>query len=207
MKKYIFLLTLIIVTSCNAQNKSLMIPEIDNKFEKFDDVKYQNRINKNEFTLREINQNQSYLEMGFDRDGGFTIFTYPYAYFSITKIYYPNGIIKSKGVSSNTGRFQKGIWYEFDEEGKLIKEINYDKPYKFTFEDILKFCEKQNIKIEKGPILQGTGWHNEISRTIENGQPSWKIEYLKKTNLIEIIKLDGITGKVLGTETYEYINN
>ena len=207
MKKYIFLLILIIVTSCNAQNKSHMTPEIDNKSEKFDSCRYKNRPNINSHALIEKKLNGDYIEMIESKSSKSYVETSKNSYYRITKIYYPNGNIKMKGLSANTGRFQKGIWYEFDEQGNLFKEIDYDKPFKFTFEDILKFCEKQNIKIEKGPILQGIGWHNEISRNIENGHPIWKIEHLKKINLVEIIKLDGITGEVLGTETYDYINN
>lgn len=205
MKKYIFLLILVIVTSCNAQNKSLMTPEIDNKFERFDSIRFNLSTKENPNILRDFQPNGNYIEMSVSKSGKYYLEYYKDSYFMISKSYHLNGNIKKKGIAFNDF-FSKGIWYEFDEEGKLIKEIDYDEPFKFTFEDVLKFCEKQNIKIEKGPISQN-GWHNLISREIENGKPVWKIEYLKKTNLIEIIKLDGITGKVLGAETYDYINN
>ncbi|AZB08655.1 hypothetical protein EG344_07300 [Chryseobacterium sp. G0162] len=207
MKKYIFLLILM-MTSCKAQNNALMIPEIDNKFEKFDTIKY-NSLKKNisnaVFTTL---KNGTYIEMVKVKAGAAYYETPHDSYFKIFKDYYPSGNIKYKGIALNVwGNFKKGIWYEFDENGNLIKEIDHDRPYKFTFEDILKFCEIQGIKIDKGPILQSTGWHNEISRKIENDKPVWEIEHLKKSNLVEIIKLDGITGKVLGTSTYNYINN
>lgn len=207
MKKYFFLLILIINISCNAQKNSLMIPEIDNKFEQFDSIKFNLSVKESPDILRQFQPNGNYIEMTIANSGKYYLETFKDTYYMISKSYYPNGNIKKKGIGFNADAFQKGIWYEFDEEGKLIKEIDYDKPFKFTFEDILKFCEKENIKIDKGPILQSTGWHNKIFRNIENGLPIWKIEHLKKTNLVEIIKLDGITGKVLGTETYEYINN
>ncbi len=207
MKNYFLILILFINYSCNAQNKSLMVPEIDNRFERFDSFKYDSLYKKNSNYIKDTLNNGTYIEMNVANYGKSYSITTKDSYYTITKVYYPNGIIKTKGVSNNTETFQVGIWYEFDEEGKLVKEIDYDKPYKFTFEDILKFCEKEKIEIRKGPILQSTGWYNEISRSIENGQPIWRIEHLKKTNLIEIIKLDGVTGKVLGTETYDYINN
>lgn len=206
MKKYFVFLFLLMVTSCNAQKHTPMIPEIDNRFEIFDNFKYESRINKSSRNFQEFQQDGSSIEMDKDTTYGWYGMTPKDSYYRVTKVYYPNGIIKSKGISANTGRFQAGTWYEFDEEGKLIKEIDYDKPFKFTFEDILKFCEKEKIEIKKGPISQN-GWHNEISRIVENGQPIWKIEYLKKTNLVEIIKLDGITGKIIDKETYDYINN
>lgn len=206
MKKYILLLILIIVTSCNAQKKLLMIPEIDNRFEIFDNFKYDSLKNIDIHNTNEYLYDGSYIEMLSVKAGKYYRKTYKNSYFTISKSYYVNGIIKRKGVMNNTQTFQVGIWYEFDEEGKLIKKIDYDQPFKFTFEDIIKFCQKENIEVENGPILQN-GWHNEISRNIENGQPIWKIEHLKKTDLVEIIKLDGITGEILGAETYDYINN
>ncbi|KFF24362.1 hypothetical protein IW16_21070 [Chryseobacterium vrystaatense] len=184
-----------------------MIPEIDNKFEKFDSVKYNSRSNLDSRVLRENKLDGCYLEMDKDNTYGWYGMTLKDSYYRITKIYYPNGNIKKKGLSANTGNFQKGVWYEFDEQGNLIKETDYDKPFTFTFEDILKFCEKHRIKINKGPILQSTGWHNDIFRDIQNGKPIWRIEHLKKTNLVEVIKIDGVTGKVLETSSYGYINN
>ncbi|WP_165605766.1 hypothetical protein [Flavivirga aquatica] len=43
--------------------------------------------------------------------------------------------------------FEKGIWKEYDEEGNLIKETDYDAPYKYTWEDILSFIKKRGIII------------------------------------------------------------
>ena len=51
--------------------------------------------------------------------------------YSITKVYYPNGNIKKKGVGY-VYFFKKGTWYYYDENGKLIEEINHDAPFKFT---------------------------------------------------------------------------
>lgn len=206
MKK-IFLLMLIVNISCNAQKKTFMIPEVDNKFEKFDSIKFNSATKESSDILREFLSNGNYIEMTVSNSGKYYLETFKDSYYMISKSFYSNGNIKRKGLGFNGDAFQKGIWYEFDENGNLIKEINYDKPFKFTFEEILKFCKKQGIKIDKGPILQSTGWHNKIFREIEEEHPIWKIEYLKKSNLVEIIKLDGVTGKVLGTSTYKYINN
>lgn len=205
MKKYIFFLILITVTSCNAQNKSLMIPEIDKKFEQFDSIRFNLSVKESPDIVRQFQPNGNYVEMSISKTDKSYIESFKDTYYMILKFYYPNGNIKKKGAGFHDF-FSKGIWYEFDEKGKLIKEVDYDKPYKFTFEDILKFCEKENIEIKKGPILQN-GWHNRIFRNVENDNPIWSIEYLKKKDLVEIIKLDGITGKILGTETYDYINN
>ncbi|WP_336961176.1 hypothetical protein [Chryseobacterium contaminans] len=206
MKKF-FLLILLVNISCNAQNNLPMEPKIDNRFEKFDSIKFNNSNKKNPYVLRELLNDGTYIELDQGSYGKGYIETPLNSYYMITKIYYPTGNIKSKGLSNNTETFKKGIWYEFDEQGNLIKETDYDKPFIFTFENILNFCKNKGIKIDKGPILQSTGWHNLISRKIENDKPIWEIEHLKKSNLVEIIKLDGITGKIIGTSTYKYINN
>lgn len=206
MIKYLFLLILLANISCNAQKNKLMIPEVDNKFEKFDSIKFSNEADIKFQILRKTEQNGSYVEMSQSKSMKSYVETPLNSYYRITKIYYTNGNIKSKGLSSNTGYFQKGIWYEFDEQGNLVKEVDYDKPFKFIFEDVLRFCEKENIEIKKGPISQN-GWHNTISRKIENDKPIWKIERLKRPDLVEIITLDGIKGKVIKRETEEYLNN
>ncbi|WP_123872968.1 hypothetical protein [Chryseobacterium contaminans] len=206
MKKYFFLLILIITTSCKAQKSLLMMPKIDNKFEKFDQDHYNKIYKKDIYLAYDKLSDGTYIEMDQSKNMKSYVETPLNSYYRITKIYYTNGNIKSKGLSSNTGYFQKDIWYEFDEQGNLIKETDYDKPFKFTFEDILKFCEKENIEIKKGPISQ-SGWHNIISRKIETDKPIWKIERLKRSDLVEIITLDGITGKVIKRETEEYLNN
>lgn len=207
MIKYLFLLILLVNISCNAQKNKLMIPEIDNKFEKFDSIKYSYLHTKNPHNTNEVQSDGSYVEMIKLKESRY-FYTPKDSYFTLVKLYHNNLNIKKKGVGINTGAFtfKLGIWYEFDEQGNLIKETDYDKPFKFTFEDILKFCEKENIEIKKGPISQ-SGWHNIISRKIETDKPIWKIERLKRSDLVEIITLDGITGKVIKRETEEYLNN
>lgn len=207
MKKYFVLLILIMVTSCNAQKHTLMIPEIDNRFEMFDSTRFNLSTKESPDILRQFLPNGNYFEMSISKSGKYYMETIANTYYMISKSYYLNGNIKKKGIGFNGDAFPIGTWYEFDEEGKLIKEIDYDKPFKFTFEDILKFCEKEMIRVDKGPILQSTGFHTKIYREIIEDQPIWKIEHLKKTNLVEIIKLDGITGKIIDKETYDYINN
>ncbi|SHM01007.1 hypothetical protein [Chryseobacterium contaminans] len=206
MKKYFFLLILTINTSCNAQTSNLMNKEN----ELYHEIDLKRITETNEFVKRGFLSNNNYVELFFNKTGNIVLESSQNSFFSVYKEYYPNKLIKIKGLQLNINSrysFKKGFWYEFDEKGNLIKETDYDIPFKFTFEDILKFCKNKRIKIDKGPILQSTGWHNKIFRDLENGHPVWEIEHLKKSDLVEIIKLDGITGKVLSTSTYKYINN
>ncbi|MGV0925394.1 hypothetical protein [Empedobacter tilapiae] len=207
MKNLIILLVLNIMLACQSQNIKIITPIVDNKFETFDNIQSIVKFDKNQDVLRTFLPNGNYIEILIFSTGKQYDETYKDSYYSLTKIYFPNGNIKAKGISFNGTGFSSGIWYDFDEEGKLVKETNYDEPYQFTFEDILKFCEKENIRVDKGPILQSTGFHTTIRRDVENGQPWWEIKRLKTPDTIEIIKLDGITGKVLSRTEQEYINN
>ncbi|MGV0925392.1 hypothetical protein [Empedobacter tilapiae] len=210
MKNLIILLTLNIMLACQSQNINTMEPTVDNKFETFDQlekIKFKTIIDKNNLVIRGYLFNNNYVEITSVIPVKYYIETIKDSFFLISKSFYSNNNIKSKGLGFNGDGFPIGIWYYFDEEGKLIKETNYDEPYKFTFEDILKFCEKENIRVDKGPILQSTGFHTTIYRDVENGQPWWEIKRLKTPDTLEIIKLDGITGEVLSRTEQEYINN
>jgi len=215
MKKKILIYVLLgLLTSCIAQKnkeksikKDIMIPKLDRNFEMFDLNRYNRLQALNPYLVKELMTNGNYLEM-FKSDAGLGIYeTLSNSYFQISKVYYKNGYIKAKGVEFNGYAFNMGIWYEFDESGKLIKETDYDKPYKFTFDDIVKFCENEKILLQKGPILQNTGYHTVIRRDHNAESSWWQIEWLKKPNVIEIIKLDGNTGKILKRQDTDYTNN
>ncbi|MDR4894563.1 MULTISPECIES: PepSY domain-containing protein [unclassified Chryseobacterium] len=210
MKKIFLLFSLLILFSCKSQKRNMIIPTIDNKFEKFDTDKFSQSTKKETDVVREFLPNGNYIEMSIANSGKYYTESYKGSYFMLSKSYYSSGNIKYKGIMFNVpwgAPFQKGIWYEFDENGKLIKEVDYDKPYKFTFEDVLKFCEKEVIPVTKGPVLQSTGFHTIISRRIENEKPIWEIEWLKKSNRVENIILDGISGKVISRRESQFINN
>ncbi|MGV0925393.1 hypothetical protein [Empedobacter tilapiae] len=189
-----------------------MEPTVDNKFETYHTPIFGEITEENNLVKRGYLDSNNYIEIYFNKETfKITLETTKSSFFSIYREYYTNDNIKLKGLRFNNNNdrfsFRKGIWYDFNVEGKLIKETNYDEPYKFTFEDILKFCEKENIRVDKGPILQSTGFHSTIRRDVENGQPWWEIKRLKTSDTIEIIKLNGTTGEVLSRTEQEYINN
>ncbi len=205
-----------ILSTCIAQktNKSKnnnlnkkMIPKIDKNFEVFDSVKFNNSKKENPYVLREFFSDGTYIELDQGSYGKGYKLTPKNSLYQISKTYYKSGNIKVKGIGFNGDGFYVGTWYYFDESGKLIKETDYDKPYKFTFEEIVKFCENEKIPLQKGPILQSTGYHTVIRRDFNAESSWWQIEWLKKPNVIEIITLDGNTGKILKRQDTDYTNN
>jgi antitoxin component YwqK of YwqJK toxin-antitoxin module len=201
--------------SCKAQENNIkkdtmIYPIVTKDFETFDENHYIQLKQKDEFNTTEFLPNGNYFEMGtFNKDGRQAIEHYNNSYFNVNKFYYKNNKIKLKGVIVNNGTALIGTWYEFDEKGNLIKEIDYDKNYKFTFEDILKFCERENIRVDKGPILQSTGFHTYIFREYlaTTNESTWTIEWLKSPDIIQTINLDGTIGKVLSRKDTHYENN
>ncbi|WP_426477422.1 hypothetical protein ACP3T3_19645 [Chryseobacterium sp. CBSDS_008] len=207
MKKLFLFLSFLFLISCKSQNKNMNIPTVDNSFEKFD-FSVMNKYPKNSLgDVKLFLDNGNYLNITKTNDKIYYIETFKDSYSQLYKAYYKNGNIKSKGMGFNGDAFQKGIWYEFDESGKLIKKTDYDQPFKFTFEDIVKFCVKENIPLTKGPVIQSTGFHTMIRRSAENQQPIWEIEWLKKPDVVETIIVDGISDKVISRKEAKYINN
>ena len=208
MKNLMILSLLNIFIQCQSQkiNKS-MIPIVDNRFEKFDIYTFNKLLSTdNSFAISQINndvteqlQKQSY---GFiDR-----IF-YTKSYFIYVKKYSSNYSIKEKGLLFNQGS-QIGIWYYFDESGKLIKEENTDEGYDFTPEDVVKYCESHKIKLPKG--YQDSGYKTSVYKKEIDGKKVWQISYViavGKEEFIEEIILDGKTGKLIKKKQVSYINN
>ncbi len=98
-----------------------------------------------------------------------------------------NGKLKIKGIYYPND-VELGIWREYDDEGNLIKEENYDEGYEYSFEDVVKFLRLRGVDL----------FHRYTSITRNNGV--WNIVYVKGDKYpkdIYDIDIDGKTGKVL----------
>lgn len=194
----------------NTKKDTMIYPIVTKDFEVFDENRYKQLLQKHDnIRANEFLNNGNFYTMNGANTIKYTSEFIKDSYFNINKHFYKNNNIKLKGLIVNSGHALIGTWYEYDEQGKLIKEIDYDKDYKFTFEDILKFCERENIKIDKGPILQSTGFHTYIYREYSpiSNQAIWTIDWLKAPDVIQTVKLDGTTGKVLSRTDTHYENN
>ncbi|WP_228414862.1 hypothetical protein [Chryseobacterium sp. G0201] len=132
---------------------------------------------------------------------------YNNSFFMQVKNYYPSRNIENKGIAFNEGA-PIGIWYYFDESGKLIKEENTDDGYDFTPKDVVKYCESHKIKLPKG--YQDSGYKTSVYKKEIEGKKVWQISYViavGKEEFIEEIILDGKTGKLIKKKQVSYINN
>lgn len=111
-------------------------------------------------------------------------------YFTSYQIYYPNGNIKSKRVSSWLG-FTSGASYQYDENGNTTETKDWDEGYAFTFKDVLQFLDALPYKIQKtSPIT--------INKIIHNDIKIWVITYHDRNSNKQLTYvLDASNGKIL----------
>lgn len=182
------------------------IPTIDDSFEIFKLEEF----NNNKIRLKSIREIDgiTIVRVGSDTHSEGVYFNN--SPFNISKKFYDNGNIRSKWISFNhgSGYVEKGIWYDYDREGRLIKTTNYDKGYAFTWEDVLNYCVTNSIPITLGYNREG-GHHTSIQKeeSEEFKRKVWAITYIDTTGVgigkglpLEAKILDGNTGKVLKTE-------
>ncbi|MFC5045096.1 hypothetical protein [Aquimarina hainanensis] len=125
------------------------------------------------------------------------VITHPNNFFQEYRVFHHNGKIKIDGLKFFND-FEKGIWKEYDEQGNLVKETDYDAPYKFTWENVLELIKERKIDMshEQFRVIRGSS---------EKGT-SWAIVYDKpKTHdKLGVINIDGITGKITREAEIDY---
>ena len=188
-----------------AQGKIIYnnFPIVTDEFEVFDEALY--KIMEKDATgdVFHYYKDGTFLEM-WKRRKYFVYALYPSnSFFCLYKEFYAsNGYIMRKGIDYVRG-FAKGLWYDFDEKGHLIKTTDYDAPFTFSFEDILAYCRAHRIEVTKG--YQRIGYHNGIHRFVnKDGSCYWKISHKIALDREENIYLDGKTGREIKREENLY---
>ena len=221
MKKITLILLSLIISSCHSQDKdpnkntpskdikkpkSLEIPVNQKTMEtftneKFDIENYFKHYDKISRTYEHESSNGTkILEADFD-DSYYATLIAKNSLFATHKEYYKNGLLKSKWETFGEGGFIKGLRYEYDSKGKLIKVEDWDKPYKFTWEQVKKYIE-QDLKLDLLKDKVGVGNNLEYPGY---SFPTWSINYMgkykedPKGGLIRIM-LNGTTGELLLVE-------
>ena len=172
---------------------------LNDEFEWFDQERYDRMPDEASTAKREFLPNGTYIELQVTKAGKYYTAIPKDSYFMLQKVYYPSGRISTKGWAY-IDFFAKGVWPNFDEEGNLTLKWDWDKPFTFTFEDVLKFCQKNNIEVKKG---SGTEVHTSINREADEEMAAWAIRYEKRFDLVEIIYLDGKTGKEIRRDSMQ----
>ncbi len=187
-----YIVLLLLFTNCKAQHnpqQTITMKTFD--IETFN--KHKNHLNEYTFVTRDsVIIEQSQWHSGYDE-----VIKYKDSYIQTYNKYYDTGALMLTG-NFYPNDFEKGIWREYDEQGHLIKETDYDAPYKFTWEDILAFIKKRNIDM--------SAYGFRVGRNIVNDKPIWAIVYNKdeKKMILGVIGIDGTTGEILSETERDY---
>ncbi|MEG1590533.1 hypothetical protein [Chryseobacterium sp.] len=219
MKKIPLFVLILIVTSCHSQDKDkptkntannsvknnieiLINPKAMQTYtsEKFDIENFMKNKNKEEGSYSYTrNDGTKVLEAEYENE--FSQSSTPkYSLFTIQKEYFKNGSLKIKWETFGERGFIKGIRYEYDEKGKLIKAEDYDKPFKFTWEQVKKYIE-QDLKLDFFKDEVNINNYNGLS----GGKPTWDINFkgnYKDVFGVYYVTLDGTDGELLKVKKY-----
>jgi hypothetical protein len=210
MKSTLFFLLIAFVCSCQGQggqmkdnlNSSTMtIPAVTKEFEKYDFSGPQ--LKQGDDTV--VVSNGIHSRYQRTEDGYAITVNLSDSYFLVIKEYYNNEGIKEKYVSFNSGDCPVGMGFFYDEMGKLIKEENFDAGYKFSIERVLEYLTKSKIPYSKGIV--GAGYPTKIFKIDESGKMLWVIKWMIEPTKLEIIKLDGKSGKLIGKSYRNFSNS
>ena len=143
MKKIPFIIIFsVIIFSCKAQTRNSTDNNKTNTMEKFNIEKYKNLPINPETGLQILPNGDEAQVFKGSGDKGFVQrinkINTPYIFF---KSFFENGNLQAEGVNFYSTVIK--IYKEYNENGELIKEIDYDKDYKFSIEDLQK--EMQNL--------------------------------------------------------------
>jgi hypothetical protein len=195
-----YILLLMICNGCKAQNNI----KNTTKMKTFDIATFEKNKIGNEYFF--ITKDSTVVKQSDDDYEYYETVKSKESFFQIINRYYKSGKIKLEGqIFQNF--FQKGVWKEYDEEGKLLKETDYDKPYKFTWEDILKYIKKRKLDMNAYgfEVTRSFGFDTEnIGKETE--KPFWAITYNKSEEnmLLGVVIMDGITGEIIKEYTEPY---
>jgi len=190
--KAAYLLALITLFSCNAQNKTKQ-----NKTMKTFDVETFNE-NKtgNEYffttndstSVKQYENKNEYWETIKPKDSVLENF---YEYFK-------NGKIK-RSVKRFPRAFALGSLKEYDEQGNMVKEEDLDRPYTYSWEDVKKYLTLHNVDDIQKQVI-------DISRWSDEEETTWTLEFNGKYKDLKgrfVITLNGKTGEELEVKLFK----
>ena len=188
------IIVLMLFTNCKTQSDTHKLTQIKTfDIEIFE--KNKNQLNEYEF----VTKDGTIIKQSDDGYEFYETVKHPDSYFIIINRYYKNGDLKLTGELFENN-FQKGVWKEYDEQGNLTSETDFDKTYDFAWEDVLSFIEKRKIQMDAYgfEITRNWGFDSSESKK-ESLRPFWAITYNKSEidMVLGVIILDGITGDII----------
>jgi antitoxin component YwqK of YwqJK toxin-antitoxin module len=194
MKQFLYIIIILTITSCKSQSTNNTKKDTMKTFniETFNKNKIGNEYNFKLEDGTKINQqelpNNEYIERINPKNSYFQ---------TLNRYYYSNKKLKST-VQLFPNDFLAGVMKEYDQFGNLTNETDYDKPYKYTWEDILKYIKQRKFDMN--------AYGFEVGRNVVDGKPVWSIIYNKSDEDMKlgVIGLDGITGEIFQESEIDY---
>ena len=113
--------------------------------------------------------------------------------------YYGNGMMRLTGFCLGHPTNKVGIWKYFDEKGDKIKEVNEDTKYgAYDYSKVLLFLHYKDF------INLDTGENREkFSMVYDKEETVWYVSITDEFYMITEYKIDGETGDIISSETYQ----
>ncbi|WP_345200110.1 hypothetical protein [Chryseobacterium ginsengisoli] len=120
------------------------------------------------------------------------------------KYYHKNTLLKAKVVRFYG--FPIGHNKEYDEYGKLINEINYDEPYKFSVGDLIAKIQHEfgiglvnDYRSSEAVNFYVTRWTGYTSKFLyyQTNVPFYQVKFLNKKNEWIYLEISGIDGSII----------
>jgi hypothetical protein len=204
MKKLIITTFILLIISCKGQTEKNTDNNKTNTMEKFDINKFNKLEKDNDYSSTEDelfykSQDKRYRilldeEIIVEETNINTAYSSYEVYFKKSR--------QLKAIGREFYSFPVGISKEYNEEGKLIREIEYDKDYKFSIEDLTKKM-KEEYKID---ILKKSSWVKVMRDKIDSGVIYKVMVYLKENKYSDTknYTIDGTTGKLMSEKVLSY---
>lgn len=194
MNKYLLILSFLVLIDGQAQETI--------NVEKFDIRNFNDRVaaGTTTFTLENGDKVQQFT--GSEGKGYVERITRDDTPYGIVRVYHPNGFLHIQGKEFYG--FPIGVYREYSETGKLIKETNYDEPYKFSVDDMAKKM-KEEYNIDIMTPKAGTT----VTRYKKSPFPEYQIftpkenYYLYDVYTINAVSGEGISIKIVNGKTDE----
>jgi hypothetical protein len=157
--------------------------------------------NMYEYSLKYEDENGSFYKIFGNKEDGFVEWETPPLplFYKNYSEYYENGIMKLTGKVIGNGSVRIGVWEYFDENGNKTKEVNEDAKYgAFDYNKVLIFFHlKEFINLETGENRE------HLSLGYSEEEKRWIVSISNKLYIITEYQMDGETGDIISTRTYQ----
>ncbi|MDX6183222.1 hypothetical protein SGQ44_17820 [Flavobacterium sp. Fl-77] len=210
MKKVLFIYLAFVIHSCKSQNEDQKEIEKIKQHYKMDNKHQYNNLVQGEsetFNIKRFDESKNEAEdynyelpngliireFGDQESGYYSETKIKNSLFTIAKVFHTNSHIKSKGPMFKDD-CEIGIWYDFDESGKLIKELDLDKPFKIAIEDIIEYLKNNEAELFSSFTSINRSYEQETKKA------KWSLIYRGKykDNLgMYMIEIDDSTAEII----------